>query len=135
MKTTRFLLLLAGCLVSGCAKESTPPATATNTPAANPPPPPPAAEQRPAGRADGNPLNAAADYGGVLARSKRLAEKTVDAAALNQAIQMFHASEGRFPQSLNELVSQQYLPQLPVPPAGMKFDYNPNTGELKVVAR
>jgi len=34
---------------------------------------------------------------------------------------------------LNELVSPNYLPRLPSPPPGMKFDYNPATGQVKVV--
>jgi hypothetical protein len=37
------------------------------------------------------------------------------------------------PKDLNELVPK-YLKSIPAPPPGTKFDYNPATGEVKVVA-
>jgi hypothetical protein len=46
---------------------------------------------------------------------------------------MFHAQEERFPRDLNELVQKRYIPAVPAPPPGMRFDYNPQTGELKIV--
>jgi hypothetical protein len=75
-----------------------------------------------------NPLTAPADYLGVAAQAKIQAEKTIDLAAVNQAIRMFYTSEGRFPNSLQELVDTGYLPVVPQPPAGMKLNYDPKTG-------
>ena len=115
MKNVGFLLLMIGLLLSACKKEqsSSPP---TNAPASS-----------------GNPLTAPADYLGAVAKAKKTAEKTVDTAALNQVIQLFYAQEGRYPTNLNELIGPNYLSKLPQPPPGMKFDYNPTTGQLKTV--
>lgn len=82
----------------------------------------------------GNPVTAPVDYLGATAKAKKHADKTLDVVGINQAVKMFQAQEGRNPKSLNELVGE-YLPQLPTPPAGKKFDYNPSTGEVKLVAQ
>jgi hypothetical protein len=81
----------------------------------------------------GNPLNAPADYLGAVSQAKKAAEKTVDAAAIQNAINLFHAQEDRYPKDLNELVQQRYLPRVPEPPTGTRIDYNPANGELKIV--
>lgn len=80
-----------------------------------------------------NALNAPADYLGAMGQAKKLAEKTVDVAALNKAIQMFNASEGRNPTNLQELVDGKYIPALPEPPPGMKIVYDAAAGTVKVV--
>jgi len=115
MKNVGFLLLMTGLFLSACKKEQPNPAT-TNAPSAS-----------------GNPLNAPADYLGEVVKARNSAEKTVDTVALNQAVQLFYAQEGRYPKNLNELVGPNYLSKLPQPPPGMKFDYNPATGQLKTV--
>jgi hypothetical protein len=81
----------------------------------------------------GNPLNAPADYLGGLNQAKKLAEKTVDLAALNNAIALFHGQEDRYPKDLNELVQGRYLREVPPAPAGMRLTYNPATGEVNMV--
>ena len=81
----------------------------------------------------GNPVTAPVDYLGAAAKAKKLADKTVSAAGINQAIQLYQVQEGQLPKTLNDLVTKQYLPNIPPPPAGMKYDYNPQTGALKVV--
>jgi len=81
----------------------------------------------------GNPVTAPVDYLGAVARAKKTMEKTIDGVALTQTIQLFYAQEGRYPTALNELVTRGYLSSLPNPPAGMRFDYAPQTGELRVV--
>jgi hypothetical protein len=88
----------------------------------------PAATNTPA--AGSNPLNAPADYLGAMSQAQKLAVKTVDLNAINQAVQMFYAEEDRFPRDLDELVSRRYLPRLPQPPTGMRFVYNPQTGQV-----
>src|SRR5678815_4524971 len=72
----------------------------------------------------GNPLTAPVDYLGAAAKAKKLADKTVSAVGINQAIQLYQAQEGQLPKTLNDLVAKQYLPSIPPPPAGMKYDYN-----------
>ena len=113
MKTSRFLMLMAGCLLAGCGKKQ----------AAKPEAP----------TSGGNPINAPLDYLGAAAKAKQTAQKTVGVAGLQQTINLFQAQEGRLPKNLNELVGPNYLSSLPAPPVGMKFDYNPATGEVKVV--
>jgi hypothetical protein len=81
----------------------------------------------------GNPVTAPVDYLGAAAKAKRAAEKTVSTAGLSQAIQLFQAQESRLPKDLNELVTKRYLSSIPAPPAGMKYDYNAQTGQVRVV--
>lgn len=80
-----------------------------------------------------NPLSAPADYLGAVNAAHKSAVRTVDITSVSKAIQMFEVSEGRYPNDLNELVTQQYLPRLPALPAGMKYSYDPNTGQVKAV--
>jgi hypothetical protein len=82
---------------------------------------------------NGSVLQAPADYVGALGAAKQTAGKTVDVASLNQAIQMFQVDKGRFPRDLNELVQEKYIGKVPDAPYGMKLDYDPSTGTVKVV--
>jgi hypothetical protein len=124
MRKSAFLLslgFLAATLCSGCGSKEATPA-------------PPAAASKPAASSSsGNPIDAPANYLGGLAKSKTLAEKTSENAALNQSVQLFYAQEGRYPKTLDELVTQKYLPRIPAPPNGMKITYDAATGQVKVV--
>lgn len=115
MKAITFLILLAGLALVGCNKKE---------PASTPPP-----------KGSENPLDAPGRYGGALVQAQKQAVKTVDLAGLNQAIKLYQTQEGHFPKELKDLVGPDYLPKLPEPPNGMKFDYNPSTGEVKVVPK
>src|SRR5262245_19647980 len=117
MNTLALILAVSTLLLAGCKKEQTT-AQPGSAPAAPPTSP--------------NPALAPVEYLGAAATEKRSAEKTLDTVSLNRAIQAFSAAEGRMPKDLNEL-SPAYLPKLPTPPYGMKFDYNPASGEVKVV--
>jgi hypothetical protein len=112
---TGIALLMAGCFLSGCS--DSPKSQPNSTPS----------------KSSGNPLTAPVDYLGAAANAKKSTVKTVDEVGMKKTIQMFYAAEGRFPKSLNELVAPDYLSSLPAPPPGMKFDYNPATGDFKVV--
>lgn len=79
-----------------------------------------------------NPLLAPVDYLGAQAQAKRTAGRVVSLAELQNAIQKFQAMEDRFPRDLNELVTERYLPSVPVAPPGMKFRYDPATGSIAV---
>ncbi len=85
------------------------------------------------GSSSGNPLTAPVDYIGAVGKAKNVAEKQVDLASVNKAIQLFQAQEDRLPRDLNELVAQRYLPALPSLPTGSRFAYNPQTGDLKIL--
>lgn len=105
---------MAGLFFSGCGKEDAKPA--------------------PSSTSGGNPVTAPADYLGAVAKGHKTANVKVVSAGLDQAIKLFYTQEGRFPKTLNELVSPDYLSAIPAPPAGMKYAYNPTNGVLKVVA-
>lgn len=79
----------------------------------------------------GNPLSAPADYVGALGKAQKSAQKTVGTTGLDQAVKTFFAEEGRYPKSLDELKSKGV--PVPAPPAGMKWDYDPNTGRIQAV--
>ena len=106
--------LLLGLTACG-KKEAAPPAKATNT------------------TTGGNPLTAPADYVGAVGQAQKYSVKAIDLASVTKAIEMFHASEDRYPKSLEELVKTQYLPALPQLPTGMKYEYDANTGRVKAV--
>ena len=108
------LVVTTGFLFTGCGKKESESSPSTNA-------------------SSGNPLTAPVDYLGAAAKAKRLADKTVSAVGINQAIQLYQAQEGQLPKTLNDLVAKQYLPSIPPPPAGMKYDYNPQTGAVKLV--
>jgi hypothetical protein len=81
----------------------------------------------------GSPVTAPADYLGALGRGKETAVKTIDVARLTEAIQMFNVQEGRYPKDLNELAEKKYINQVPDAPYGLKLDYDPVSGQVKVV--
>jgi len=119
MKTNYFLILMAGLLLIGCGKKSKPQPQAAQTTT----------------NSNGNPLNAPVEYLGAAVRARRTALKTVGTVNLQQTIQMFQAQEGRLPKDLNELVSGKYISAIPTAPMDTKFDYNPVTGEVKVIPK
>lgn len=96
-------------------------------------PSPPAALPTAADRAKDNPIAAPVNYLGAVGAAKKMAEKTIDSTTLNQAIQRFRAMEDRNPESLDELVRTHYLQALPKPPYGMKFVYDAQSGQARVV--
>ncbi len=81
----------------------------------------------------GNPLTAPLDYIGTVGKAKVTAEKVIDTASMARNIQTFYAAEGRFPSDLQELVTEKYIPSVPPTPRGMKYAYDPATGDLKIV--
>ena len=108
------LVVTTGFLLPGCGQKDSESASSTNA-------------------SSGNPLTAPVDYLGAAAKAKKLADKTVSTVGINQAIQLYQAQEGQLPKTLNDLVAKQYLPSIPPPPAGQKYDYNPQTGAVKLV--
>lgn len=80
-----------------------------------------------------SPLTAPVDYLGAVGAAKTFAEKTVDLAQLNQAIQVFQTQEGRYPTNFDELVGAKLLIQVPKAPYGKKLVYDPSTGKVSIV--
>lgn len=117
MKLQWMASAVLGVLLAGCSdKQPTPPAgAATNA------------------NNTGNPITAPVDYLGAAAKAQKSAVKVVDTVSINQALQLFNAQEERYPTDLNELVAKKYLPSLPAPPSGMKFDYDAKAGTVRVI--
>jgi hypothetical protein len=99
-----FSLITAAGLLAGCGQNSTPQNQAVNP----------------------------ADVNNPLVNAKRTADKTIDVAYINQAIQLFNVQEGRLPKSLDELVPK-YIAKLPDAPLGYKISYDAVKGEASVV--
>lgn len=118
MKVFTTLPLMAGLLFAGCQKDE----SKDSKPA-------------PSSTSGGNPLTAPVDYLGAAAKAHKTATTKVAGTGLDQTIKLFYAQEGRFPKDLNELVRPEYLNAIPPPPAGMKYVYNPQSGEIKVVPK
>ena len=114
MKAFLSPFLVAGLLFAGCQKQESTPKTTNASDSA------------------GNPITAPVDYLGAVGKAQKTASKTISAVGLRQAIQMFHAQEGRFPSELKEL-SPDYVGQIPPPPVGMKYSYDPKVGVVKIV--
>ncbi|MBI3417850.1 MAG: hypothetical protein HY043_21365 [Verrucomicrobia bacterium] len=118
MKTLTTLSFVAVLILSGCGKKD----AASNASATNA-----------AAPSSGNPLTAPVDYLGAVSKAQKTAVKVLDVSSINKAIQEFNAGEGRYPNDLNELVKEHYLGSVPTAPAGTKFEYNPATGQMRVV--
>jgi hypothetical protein len=125
MKAIWFLTVAAGLLLAGCGQNSSTPTTQGTNAATG--------GTNAATRYDtGNPLTAPADYLGAVVQAQQHAEKVIDVSYINQDIQLFNATEGRYPKTLQELIPD-YLGKMPVVPNGYKLDYDTNTYTVKVV--
>ena len=82
-----------------------------------------------------NPIEAPAEYIGVLGKAEQQAVRTADLATLTKAIQIFEAQEDRYPRDLKELVEKEYLAKLPVLPPSTVFSYDPKTGAVRTAPK
>lgn len=112
------LLPLIGCGRKEQASQSTPPPSPSDGVSTN--------QQDSTGQA-------LEKYGRTMATVKKSTEVKMDLITVNNAILAFQADRGENPASLDELVTEKFLPKLPPLPAGKKYSYNPQTGEAKVV--
>lgn len=125
MKASLFLAVAAGLFLAGCGQSSsTKPAQGTNTVSVGT-----NAEPK---YDTGNPLTAVPDYVGAVVQAQRHAENVIDVSYINQDIQLFNASEGRYPKDLKEMIPN-YLAKIPPVPNGYKLIYDTNTYTVKVV--
>lgn len=79
-----------------------------------------------------NVVDAPLNYVGAVVQAQKHSEKVIDVSYINQAIQMFQASEGRLPKNLEELVPN-YLGKIPDAPYGYKISYDATNGTVSVV--
>jgi hypothetical protein len=81
----------------------------------------------------GNPVTAPVDYLGAVNKARKTAIRQIDLAQVKHAIQLYQATEDHYPASLQELVKKNYLGEVPVPPRDSRLEYNPQTGEVRIV--
>jgi len=116
MKAHFLLSVFALVLAAGCGdKSSSQPGQETNA------------------ASGGSVITAPVDYLGAAGRAKQSAVKTIDTASITKAIELFQVDRGRLPKDLNELVQEKFLSRIPETPFGTRLDYDPNSGEVKVV--
>ena len=113
----RFLLSIAAlAFAAGCGEKSGSTGPTTN-----------------AAASDGSVVTAPVDYLNAVAKGQQSAVRTIDTTSVTKAIELFQVDKGRNPKDLDELVQEKFLAKIPETPAGTKLDYNPATGEVKVV--
>lgn len=78
------------------------------------------------------PLNAPLKYGETMGRAMKKAKAMDGIIYLKNKINTFQLQEGRYPNSLDELVEKGYIKkeEMPKPPEGMQFIYDPKTGNV-----
>ena len=81
-----------------------------------------------------NVVDAPLNYLGAVVDAKKHAENVIDVSYINQDIQMFNASEGRYPTNLEELIPN-YLGRMPEVPYGYQLVYDTNTYTVKAVPK
>src|SRR5688572_33491952 len=81
----------------------------------------------------GNPITAPVDYLGAVNQARKTAVGRIDIASLQNAINLFNAQEDRYPRDLNELAQKRFVQAVPELPAGSRFVYNAQTGEIRIV--
>jgi hypothetical protein len=115
MKKFLVLPLAAGLFLTGCGEK----ASQKTTQAVN---------------AVSNVVDAPLNYVGAVVQAQKHAENVIDVSYINQDIQMFNASEGRYPNDLQELIPN-YLGKMPEVPFGYKLVYDTNSYTVKVVPK
>jgi len=80
----------------------------------------------------GGSTNASAGYLNSLAADQKRATKTIDATAMNKAVESYYVQEGHFPKDLLELVETRFLPLIPKLPDGATWEYDTNTGVVTI---
>lgn len=116
MKTTFVAAILSLCLLTACSKSSTDSSAAPET----------------NNFSSGNPVTAPVDYLGAVNKAQKNSVKTIDLSSLKQAINLFYGTEGRYPESLQELVDEKFIGAIPKAPAGQQFTYNKTSGDIRM---
>jgi hypothetical protein len=121
-------LVSASLILTGCPEKRRPANSPNAKPASNAP------AKAPGGDSGSQATGPLADYAKGLSNSEKKAAEVTGTIAIGQAVQQYNIIEGRFPRTLDELVESRYLPKLPVAPRGKRYVYNPQSGEVTVVA-
>lgn len=122
-------LLASALLLTGCPEKRRPAgSTTTPKPVAAKPAKAPEAEKK------STAVGPLAEYGKNLSDAEKKASQVTGLTTLDQAVRQFEVIEGRFPRSLDELITARHLGKLPNPPRGKRFTYDPSTGKVDVEA-
>ncbi len=116
------LLVLCVCILSGCGSSEEEAKASKENEAAQV-------------SDDGNPLTAPVDYLGAVNKANKYANKSIELAQVNKAMQEFKIIEGRNPKNLAELVEADFLAQVPQAPYGMEVKYDSQTGVVSIVPK
>ena len=71
------------------------------------------------------------DYVNMTVKQPKRVAKQLSSLAMTQAVQAYQALEGRLPKSLDELKKSGF--EIPPPPKGTQYKYDPKTGKVEVV--
>ena len=110
MNATLFILII-GLLSSACSNQSEPDINENSS---------------------GNPASAPVDYLGAVNKGRKKAIIDTGLMQVNSALNQYKATSLKPAGSLQELISEGLLAELPKLPTGMKWQYNPQTGEASV---
>ena len=80
-------------------------------------------------------VTAPVDYIASSIKAGEHSKGVVEIVVITKAIESFQQEEGKFPQTLDELVEKSHLKVMPNPPAMKQFEYNPATGIVKLVPK
>ena len=75
--------------------------------------------------------NTSANSSSPAVQPEIYAQKKMDLASLNQAVQQYHAAEGHYPDNLQDL-APNYVEKVPQAPDGYKFNYDANSGTVSL---
>jgi hypothetical protein len=78
-------------------------------------------------------VTAPVDYIAATIQAGEKGKAVIDIAAINKAVELFEASEGQKPSSIEELVQKKYLISIPPAPVGKKIMYDPTSGKVTIV--
>jgi len=76
------------------------------------------------------PMNAAEQYSNVMIRARKTAEGMDAVLPMQQLVDSYLAEKGRYPASLQEMTTDMRAKELPQPPAGMEYTYDPSNGRV-----
>ncbi|HTV40036.1 MAG TPA: hypothetical protein VMF08_05650 [Candidatus Sulfotelmatobacter sp.] len=75
--------------------------------------------------------NTAASSSSPVTQPEIYAQQKMDMATLNQAVQQYHAAEGKYPDSLQDL-APTYIARVPDAPPGYTIKYDANSGAVSL---
>jgi hypothetical protein len=80
-------------------------------------------------------VTAPADYVHASFQAGEKAKATLGLMTLNKAVSMYRMQNGTNPSSLEQLRDEGLIPDIPPAPNGQKYQYDPQTGQVTVVAK